>query len=88
VSFVPFTKYYSDEMGKACDMQGEAKNSYKVLGDKLYKKKLGIHRHRWDDNNKVDLKVTRLEDMDWIHLVYDKDNWQGCASMVMNLQVL
>jgi hypothetical protein len=27
------------------------------------------------------------EDVDWIHLAQDKDQWQALVNMVMNLQV-
>ena len=36
------------------------------------KKPLGIHRHRWEDNIKMDLQVVECGIMDWIELVQDR----------------
>jgi hypothetical protein len=45
-----------------------------------------------DDNNnnniiKSDSKEVRWEDVGWIHLAQDTDQWQFLVNLVMNLQV-
>jgi hypothetical protein len=44
-------------------------------------------RHKGEDNIKMDLKETGWEDMDWIHLPWDKDQWRTIVNAVMNLRV-
>jgi hypothetical protein len=40
-----------------------------VFGRPEGKRPLGRHRHRWDDNIRMDLKEMGWEGVDWIHLV-------------------
>jgi hypothetical protein len=42
-------------------------------------------RRRWVDNIKRDLRG--LEDMHWISLAQDKEQWRALVNTVMNLQV-
>jgi hypothetical protein len=37
------------------------------------KKPLGRHRHRWEDNIKMDLQEVECGGMDWIDLGQDRD---------------
>jgi hypothetical protein len=41
----------------------------------------------WDDNIRLDLKVCRVEDVDWIHLAEDRDQWHVVVNTVMNLWI-
>jgi hypothetical protein len=34
---------------------------------------LGRHRHRWEDNNKMELQEVGYECKDWIELAQDRD---------------
>jgi hypothetical protein len=43
--------------------------------------------HGWEDNIKLDLKERWYGDVDWIHLVQDRDQWQALVNTVKNLQV-
>jgi hypothetical protein len=43
-------------------------------------------RRRWEDS-KMDVGEIGLEDMDWMHLVQGRDQWQVLLNMVMNPQV-
>jgi hypothetical protein len=45
------------EIGRVCSTHGEKSNAYRVLvGKKEGKKPLGRHRHRWEDNIKIDFR--------------------------------
>jgi hypothetical protein len=37
--------------------------------------------------NKMDLEETGLDDMDWIDMAQDRDQWRALVSTVMNLRV-
>ena len=44
------------------------------------------HRHRWEDNIKIDLRKVRWG-MDSIDLAQNRDRWQAPVNAVMNLLV-
>jgi len=51
----------------------ECRNGYSVLvGTSKGKRPLGLSRHIWEDNIKMDLKRIGCKFMDWIHLAYFK----------------
>jgi len=52
------------------------------------KRPLGIPRHRWEDNIKMDLQEVGCGGMDWIELAQDRDRWRALMNAVMNLRVL
>jgi hypothetical protein len=39
------------------------------------------------DNIKIDLKEIGWDDMDWIDLAQDRDQWRALVNTVMNLRV-
>jgi hypothetical protein len=43
--------------------------------------------HRSDDNIKIDLKEIESEDVDWMHLAGDRDQWRDLVNTIMNLRV-
>jgi len=49
---------------------------------------LGRHRHRWEDNIKMDLQEVGCGDMDWIGLAQDRDRWRALVIVEMSLRVL
>jgi hypothetical protein len=51
------------------------------------KRPLGRHRFRWEGNIKMHLREIGLEDVDWIHLAQDRDQWRTVVNSVMKLQV-
>jgi hypothetical protein len=64
------------------------RNAYKILvGKPTGKRPLGRHRHRWEDNIKMDLREIMLQDVDWIHVVQDRGKWRAFVNTVMNLSV-
>jgi hypothetical protein len=44
-----------------------------LVGKPEEKKSHGSHRHRWEDNIKMDLKEVGWEGMEWIHLAQSRD---------------
>jgi hypothetical protein len=48
---------------------------------------LGRPRHRWEDNIKMDLGEIGFGDVDWIHLVQDRDRWRVLVSTVLKIWV-
>jgi hypothetical protein len=67
----------------------EMRNAYKILVGKPDGKILfGTHRHRCEDNIKIDFReIGMMEGIDWIHVAWDRDQWRGLVKTVMNLQV-
>jgi hypothetical protein len=57
-----------------------------MLGKPEEKKPRGRHRHRWDDNIKMELWKEGLKTMNWIDLAQDGDSWRA-LNAVLNLQV-
>jgi hypothetical protein len=65
------------------------RDAYKILvrkpkGKRLLKRLSCI----WEDNIIMDLREIGWEDVDWVHLTQDRDQWQDLVNMVMNLWVL
>jgi hypothetical protein len=67
---------------------GEKRNAYRILvGKPEGKIPLGRPRHRWVDNIKMNLREVGWDDMDWIYLAQDRDQWRTVVNTVMNLCV-
>jgi hypothetical protein len=57
------------------------RNVYKILVAKPEGKRAFIrHRHRWEDNIKMDLREIGLEGVKWVHMVQDRDCWWALGS--------
>jgi hypothetical protein len=68
---------------------GEMRNPYRILVGKTEgTRQRGRLRCRWEDNIRIDLKGTGWEDVDWIRLAQDRNQWQVLVKTVMNLRVL
>jgi hypothetical protein len=66
----------------------EKRNGYRILVVKPEgKRSLGRPRRRWVDNIKIDLREVGWDDMDWIDLAQDRDQWRVLVDTVMNLRV-
>jgi hypothetical protein len=52
------------------------------------KRPLGRPRCRWEDNIKIDVREIGWESVDWMHLVWYRNQRQALANTVMNLQIL
>jgi hypothetical protein len=59
------------------------RNAYKfVIGKSEGKRPLGRRRRRWEDNIRMDLRELGCEDVDWIHLAQDRDQWWALVNTV------
>jgi hypothetical protein len=60
-------------MGRECSTN-EKRNVYRNLVENPEGMRLlGRPRRRWENNNKMNLRDTELDGMDWIHLAQDRD---------------
>jgi hypothetical protein len=67
---------------------GEMRNKYKILvGKSQGKRSLGRLRSRWEDNIKKDLTEVGWEDVGWMHLALDRDQWRAVVNTVMKLRI-
>jgi hypothetical protein len=65
-------------MGRTCNTNGEKRNAYRILvGKPEGKRPLGRRRRRWVDN-------IRWNDIDWIDLAQDRDQWGALVNTVMH----
>jgi hypothetical protein len=65
---------------------GETRDICRILvGKPEGKKPLGIPKHRWEDNVKI--QEVGCCCMDWIKLAQDRDWWRDLINVVMNLGV-
>jgi hypothetical protein len=60
------------------------RNAYRLL---VGKRLLGRPTSRWVDNIRMDLGEVGWDDVDWIGLAQDRDQWRAFVNSVMNLQV-
>jgi hypothetical protein len=75
-------------LGRICSTHGEKLNAYRVLvGKPEGKRPLGIPRHGWEGNNKMDLRHIEWDDMDWIDLAQGGDQWMAHVITLSNLGV-
>ena len=73
-------------MHVAC--MGEVRGVYRVQVRKPEgNRPLGRHRHRWEDNIKMDPQEVGCGGMEWIELAQDRDRWRALVNAVMNLRV-
>jgi hypothetical protein len=67
---------------------GETRNASKILAGKPEgKRPLGRPSRKWVGNIKMDLREIGLDDMDWIDLAQDRDQWRALVNTVMNLRI-
>jgi hypothetical protein len=67
---------------------GEGRGVYRILvGRHARKSPLGRHRHRWENNIKLDLRDIGIDGANWIRLAQDRIQWRAFVNAVMNLRV-
>jgi hypothetical protein len=76
-------------MGREYSRKGEKRNAYSILvGNPEGTRPLERPIRRCVDNNKMDLREIDGDDMDWIDLAQDRDQWRALVNAVVNLRVL
>jgi hypothetical protein len=74
-------------MGRDCSTHGDENEYWVLVGKPEGKRPLGIPRHIWVDNIKMDLKEIGWGGMNWVDLAEDRDQWRAVVNTVMNLLV-
>jgi hypothetical protein len=60
---------------------GARRGAYRALvGKPEGTRPLGRHRHRWEDNIKMDLRKVGWGGTDWINLAQDRDRWRALVN--------
>jgi hypothetical protein len=74
-------------VGETCSTHGEGRDVYRVLiGRPEGKRPLRRPRRRWEDNIKMDLRETGIDEANWIRLAQDRVQWRTFVSTVINLR--
>jgi hypothetical protein len=75
-------------MGRACSTHRAKRNLYMILVVKPEGKvPLGRPTRRWEDNIKIDLREMGWDNMGWIDLAQDRDQWRVLVKTIMNHRV-
>jgi hypothetical protein len=75
-------------MSRAGSTNGEKRNACrKLVGKPKGKRPLGRTRRKWVDNNKMDYREIEWDDVDWIYLAQDGDQWRTLVKTAINLRV-
>jgi len=68
--------------------RGGTRNVHKiVVGKAEGKRPIGRRRHKWEDNIRIDLREIGWEDVDWMRLAHDRNQWRVLVNTVANLGV-
>jgi hypothetical protein len=66
----------------------DGRGVYRVLvGRPEVKRPLGKPRSRWENNVKIDLRETGIDEANWIQLAQDRVQWWAFVNTVMNLRI-
>jgi hypothetical protein len=65
---------------------GEKRNAYVYTRISVGKPE-GRARRRWVDNIEMDFREIWWDNMNWIDVAQDKDQWRALVNMVINLRV-
>jgi hypothetical protein len=58
-----------------------------LVGKPEGRRPLGRPRHRWEDNIRMDIRGIGCNDVNWIDVAQDRDQWRSLVKTVMNLRV-
>jgi hypothetical protein len=68
---------------------GEEIKLYKVLvGKSEGKRRRGRPNRRWECGIRIDLREIGWEDVEWVQLAQDRDQWRATVNALMDLRVL
>jgi hypothetical protein len=63
------------------------RNTCNIFVGKLeWKRSLRRSRSRCENNIRMNLRETVWEDVDWVYLIQDRDQWWALVNTVMNLR--
>jgi hypothetical protein len=67
---------------------GVKRNACRILAENPEgKRPLTRPRRRWVNKIKMGLREIKWDDMDWIDLAQDRDQWRALVNVVKNLRV-
>ena len=66
----------------------EGRSAFKILRDKpTGKRRLGWHRHTWEESIRMDLKDIGINTRNWVDSTQDRDYWRALVSAALNLWI-
>jgi hypothetical protein len=73
-------------MRRSCS-RTEGEYEWILVGKREGKRPLGRPRRRWADNITMDLREAEWDNVDWIDLAQDRDQWSVLVNTVTNFRV-
>jgi hypothetical protein len=75
-------------VGGTCGTYGGGERCLQGFGWEARRQEIaGKTRSRWEDNIKMDLRKTGIDEANWIRLAQDRVQWRACLNTVMNLRI-
>jgi hypothetical protein len=68
-------------------LQPKTKLTFRFILLSTYKKRFWKTKHKWEDNIKMGIEGIMCEDVDWIHLIYDRIQGKVPVNMAMKLHL-
>ena len=66
----------------------EGSSAFKILtGIAAGKRSLGMLRHRWEDNIRLDLTEIVINTRNWVDSAQDRDYWRALVNVTLNHRV-
>ena len=66
----------------------KGRSAFKFVTHKPTGKRLvGKHRHRWENNVRMDHKEIDINTRNWVVSAQDSDYWRAIVNVALNLQV-
>ena len=66
----------------------EGRSDFKILtGKPTGKRPLGSHRHRWEDNIRMDLEEIGISGGNLVDSAQDRNYWRALVNVALNLRV-
>jgi len=75
-------------VGGTCGTHGGGERCLRGFGWEARREETtGKHRHRWEDNSKMDLRQIGIPGTNWIRLAQHRDQWRAFVNTILNLRV-